>query len=289
MTNQKMLDAFQLSTYGPHAQRLLDQLYLLDIRGLDESALQRLYTNANKAQALRDESELQSRAKLQAHGVIELIEAIAHARGEAIRPVYGDLLSLYEWVRARKPNLIIEYGSGWSTYVIASALEQVGHGRLLSIEAQKSWADLNTKYMPSQLRDVCEIRYSPVAVRQIGGHAVYVHAEVPPDCPDLIYVDGPSCSPPVVAASADALMYEERLKPGAEIIIDGRHSTVLFLQQQWRRSWTVQTLGIRGIDRTGAGIEVAVLQSKFSLMDEDAPAERDRAQQTPVGMSPLTP
>ena len=44
------------------------------------------------------------------------------------------LLELHEWVMATRPSLIVEFGSGASTLVIADALAQVGSGRLVSIE-----------------------------------------------------------------------------------------------------------------------------------------------------------
>lgn len=44
------------------------------------------------------------------------------------------LLELHEWIMATRPRLIVEFGSGSSTLVIADALSQVGAGRLVSIE-----------------------------------------------------------------------------------------------------------------------------------------------------------
>ncbi|MGM8849357.1 class I SAM-dependent methyltransferase [Salinicola halophyticus] len=44
------------------------------------------------------------------------------------------LLELHEWIMETRPRLIVEFGSGSSTLVIADALSQVGSGRLVSIE-----------------------------------------------------------------------------------------------------------------------------------------------------------
>lgn len=44
------------------------------------------------------------------------------------------LLELHEWIMSTRPALIVEFGSGSSTIVIADALSQVGAGRLVSIE-----------------------------------------------------------------------------------------------------------------------------------------------------------
>ncbi|WP_251977209.1 class I SAM-dependent methyltransferase [Salinicola avicenniae] len=50
------------------------------------------------------------------------------------------LLLLHEWIVERRPEVVVEFGSGASTLVIADALAQVGAGRLISIEHLEPYA-----------------------------------------------------------------------------------------------------------------------------------------------------
>ena len=76
-----------------------------------------------------------------------------------------------------------------------------------------------------------------------------VYKNLPNITPDLIYLDGPD--PDAVKSkifnlnyentnnpvSADILLYEYRLKPGAIIVVDGRPNNVVFLKNHLKRKY----------------------------------------------------
>ena len=79
-----------------------------------------------------------------------------------------------------------------------------------------------------------------------------VYKNLPNITPDLIYLDGPDPDAAKLKIfnlnyensgnsgnplSADILLYEHRLKPGAIIIIDGRPNNVVFLKNHLKRRY----------------------------------------------------
>ncbi len=81
-----------------------------------------------------------------------------------------DFLKLViDTVLLRKPTLVLEYGSGTSTVVIAYCLKRIGAGRLISLEHEKVYVE-RTKSMlrAHDLEQWAEVKLSPLVKRQIG-------------------------------------------------------------------------------------------------------------------------
>lgn len=259
--------ALQLSQFGDRVHQLIDQLYLLDARGLDGEELNSFVNGIREAYARRNQGQKQAQHKLYELGIMELIAEIDVQRPKALKPDCLDLLYLHELITTHKPKLVIEYGSGWSTYVLAHALQRNKNGKLISIDGDKHWANVNTQALPSRFQDICEIRYSQPTIQVLNNQAVYIHDYMPSDIPDIVYVDGPACSSPVVPVSADALMLEERMEPGALVVVDGRHDNVLCFSQQWKRPWKAESFGLRCVDNDPLGKDLLVLNSCFTLLE----------------------
>ena len=97
-----------------------------------------------------------------------------------------------------------------------------------------------------------EIIHSKCDVQLIDMSLCSVYRRLPNIIPDLIYLDGPD--PDSVKSkifnlnyektnnpvSADILLYEYRLKPGAIIVVDGRPNNVIFLKNHLKRKYKFQ-------------------------------------------------
>ena len=199
---------------------------------------------------------------------------------EAFRPKYDDLVRLWDLVREKRPSLILEYGSGCSTLVMAAALlknrqEGRGDGRLLSIEGYEKWRAHTESQLTEAEKTLVELRevQPQVATRALKinkdgtvvwytikeGFAVeqgivgLVYPELHQLAPDMIYLDGPDPksvpgyvdSKGVVfpAIVFDPLEMEEHLPPDATIVVDGRDSNTMVLYNNFRTPWTVKILG----------------------------------------------
>ncbi len=189
-------------------------------------------------------SEWRGRRRLEAHGLGELLARVASAaeRVGAIKPVYSELLNLYEIARRWKPRVVFEFGSGWSTIIWARALfdneaETPGSGGMLySMDAEKIWARHTRGLLPETLRPHCEVIYSPVEKIDCCGQKAWRHTEVPEVAPDIVYLDGPALTQDCQVA-ADILFLEDRFPKDFMLIIDGRNKNMLFLKENLKRNY----------------------------------------------------
>lgn len=183
---------------------------------------------------------------------------------EAIRPEWEDLWILYQLVRKQKPKLILEYGSGCSTTILARAQADGGSGRLISIEASQRWAAHTEANLPEKLKANTEIRLVEPQTRVVGstsfarlkrqnGHwygydkpqarigvMTIAHPQLYDLNPDFVYLDGPSpknvpgyqcpCTGerfrPIVS---DLVFMQDHLPRPFTLVVEGRRHNCAFL------------------------------------------------------------
>jgi hypothetical protein len=192
-----------------------------------------------------------------------LLEGISN---EAISPSYDDLWALYRQVRKQKPNLVLEYGSGCSTVIIARALADNGSGHLVSVDAQTEWLQHTRKMIPTSLATYVEMKTlvpatrmlplrPPMASGEPGSQSTMAvlsqcHTELHDLRPDLIYLDGPAPGIPsdfsvdgtsLTPVVLDLLDMEANLNKGTVVIVDGRGMNCSILRANLRRRWSFQS------------------------------------------------
>ena len=181
-----------------------------------------------------------SRRSLARHGLLDMLDAVGARRPpHALAPDYCDLLLLYEAVRRRRPRTILEFGSGWSTCVLARALaDNVAAGGdagfLHSLESDRDWAAVTVASMPAELSGYYACVHSPAVEVEWDGVAGYRHANVPDIAPDMIFLDGP----PLTSArnvAVDVLDIEARLPADFLLLIDKRNANARFLRERLAR------------------------------------------------------
>ena len=165
---------------------------------------------------------------------------------------FDDLRFLHEFVINKKISTILEFGTGFSTIVMAAALKfnskYTQNKKIFSLETEKKWI-IPVKKKLVKYKNYSEIIYSKCEMRLINMSLCSVYKNLPNITPDLIYLDGPD--PDAVKSkifnlnyentnnpvSADILLYEYRLKPGAIIVVDGRPNNVVFLKNHLKRKY----------------------------------------------------
>lgn len=138
---------------------------------------------------------------------------------------YWKLWKLYSWVRRNKPQNVIEYGSGYSTLVIAEALLRNEKGLLVSIDHDPEWAFKAFNRLSSGQRKHVSFTTASIII----GKGCHYYSYYPKVNFDLVYIDGPDYivgfeSGPI---SADVLTFSNK-----NIIVDNRKSTVDFLKSK---------------------------------------------------------
>ena len=209
-------------------------------------------------------SDVEGKSLLEMHGVADLL---LEGSNLEIKPKWDDLARLYMLVRKRKPFQILEFGSGFSTIVMAYALKQNweeylescktsqkwSRPRMVSIESSKKWMQNTiTKIEKSKLSEFAKNIFSTVSIAEYQGQVCHFYNELPDIVPDFVYLDGPDPStvkgsinglsfknPKRTVMSGDMLKYESTLLPGFFMIIDGRTNNARFLQRMLTREYAV--------------------------------------------------
>ena len=177
-------------------------------------------------------SEAIARRRLMAVAGDALRRMWAASDVDAHRPKYSELVNLYRILRARRPKVVWEFGSGCSTAIIAQALTDNGGATFYSLEADARWIEHTRRFIP----DWVQLRHAPVSPTDFAGTQVWRHANLPGEMPDLIYLDGPSLTPERRAA-VDVLLLEAQLPERFLLIVDNRTAQSLLLRKHLRRRY----------------------------------------------------
>jgi predicted O-methyltransferase YrrM len=147
--------------------------------------------------------------------------ALPPAAGWAASPDL--LLYLYRVVRERKPDLILECGSGVSTLIMAYALSENGSGRIVSLEHSEQYFKTTLEWLDTHgVADLVDLRLAPLVPVQVdaGEWIWYNPAQLPDETIDLVFVDGPPESTGPQARYPAFPLLHSRLASGALIILD---------------------------------------------------------------------
>jgi hypothetical protein len=194
----------------------------------------------------------------------------AVGQSQELPPKLDDLARLYRLVRDRMPFQVLEFGSGFSTVVMAEALKRnweeylariqaegrsrvFGPPRCVSVESSEKWRE-NTwaKIEKAGLADFSEVVFSRVSMGEHNGQVCHFYDDLPDVVPDFVYLDGPDPStvegsvnglsfknPARTVMSGDILKYESTLLPGFFMIVDGRTNNARFLERMLTRTYDV--------------------------------------------------
>jgi hypothetical protein len=186
-----------------------------------------------------------AREKLRQLGLVEMYDDIPD---EVYRPDWADLLNMYNLVRRRKPRIIIEFGSGCSTLMLAQAIahnqiagENSGH--LYSVETSEHFKRLTDSYLPRRLTPFVEIIRSEIEFGEIAGTKVLWHKTIPDVVPNLVYLDGPDYQDfsTDVKTQAEGVLLEQRSATDYAILVDWRQATFEFTRANLKRRYKVTT------------------------------------------------
>lgn len=208
-------------------------------------------------------------AYLQAEGLDDLLAEAALADATpSLPPVAADLARLHRLVRTRHAFTVLEFGSGFSTLVIADALMKNRADfaaladapdiappdgfRLHSVDTGQDWIDVTARRLPEALRDLVTFHCSPACAGTFAGQVCHFYDRLPDVNPDFIYLDGPDpravagtvnglgfAQPGRTPMAGDLLLMEPLFLPGLFILVDGRVNNARFLQRNFRRRYAI--------------------------------------------------
>jgi hypothetical protein len=217
---------------------------------------------ANWAQRLRV-SELITEEPL--NGERSMWETVDPSVQESSPPQWVDLMRLFALIRLRRATVLMEFGCGFSTVVMAYALalNERDFGNAISrnlrrtdpfqlhvVDDMQTYLETTRGRLNSKLRDRVLFYLSPVKMTTFGGRICTEYETLPNVCPDFIYLDGPSQHsvvgevngistrhPDRLPMACDVLKIEHFLLPGTLLVVDGRTANSRFLKSNLQREW----------------------------------------------------
>jgi hypothetical protein len=205
---------------------------------------------------------------LKDENLFECISAINDSQKNRIKPKFRDLARLHKIVIQRKIFSAVEFGVGFSTIVIADALQKnrlawellrekpliryAEPFKLHSVDAGKAWIEATKRMLPAYLREQIQFYTSEVSVGVFNGRYCHFYDNLPDVVPDFLYIDGPDPADVKgslkgitwknaerVVMSGDLLALEPLFLPGALVLFDGRTLNGRFVSAQLFRNWSI--------------------------------------------------
>ena len=184
-------------------------------------------------------------------------------------PKINQLYFFYQIILLNKRLTILEFGSGWSSLVFTSALNELKKKyfnktkslrknnpfELFSIDNEKKYLNLSRKRVynfikQNNLKIKVNFSFSEVNMLNYKGFISTEYKKLPPCNPDLIFIDGPgqfkvkkningitTKHKDIMPMSCDILKIEFFLLPGTIIVADGRGANCEFLRLNLKRRW----------------------------------------------------
>lgn len=161
----------------------------------------------------------------------------------------GLLTLLVRHIAAHRPGLVVEFGMGASTLVLARALQLHGGGRLISFDQHVDFVAATRDWLAEYgLR--AELNAVPLRPA-VGWPGLWYDHGALPDRIDLMLVDGPPWAVHPLTRGAAATLFD-RIAPGGTIMLDdGARPGERLVARRWRRmrpdfAFTLMKTGTKG-------------------------------------------
>ncbi len=182
---------------------------------------------------------------------------IKTTKDERIFPKINDLSRLHRLILHKKPKVVLEFGVGWSTLIIADAIcklnskfEKESNFEFYSVDSSQNWINETKKLIPNNLKKFVNINFSNVFIKTIDNQLCSQYDKLPDVVPDFIYLDGPDPrdvqgsinglsfeNSDRTVISADIILLESTFVPPTSILVDGRTNNSRFLHRMLKRNW----------------------------------------------------
>lgn len=148
----------------------------------------------------------------------------------------GLLTLVVDHIAAHRPRLVVEFGTGASTLIIARALQKAGGGMLISFDQHADFVDATRDWLDEYglQADLRAVPLRPGASHWPG--LWYDHGPLPNNI-DLMLIDGPPWTiHPLTRGSASCLF--DHIAPGGTIMLDdAARPGERVVARRWRKAW----------------------------------------------------
>lgn len=169
-----------------------------------------------------------------AHAITEYAK-VSNVTGASM----SDYLTLYQEVRTRRPREVLEFGTGFTTVVMAHALIENANagaalGRITSMEEHEGWTATALNALPADVAHVVEIIHSPKIDGFYKMFRGVQYTEIPDRPYDFVFSDGPERHSPVnndKLFDLDLIHVVRRSDTPIHAVVDNHYLTFYVLQK----------------------------------------------------------
>jgi predicted O-methyltransferase YrrM len=148
----------------------------------------------------------------------------------------GLLKLVAEHIIEERPKVVVEFGTGASTLIVARALEIAGGGEFISFEQNPDFVQATRDWL-AQHGLAADLRPVPLRSSPTGWPGLwYDHGDLP-DRIDFLLIDGPPWTiHPLTRGSAEVVF--DRIAPGGTIMLDdAARPGERVVAGRWRKKW----------------------------------------------------
>ncbi len=148
----------------------------------------------------------------------------------------GLLTLLADHILASKPKVVVEFGTGASTLIIARALQIAGGGTFISFEQHPEFVRANRDWLAEHGLEA-DLRAVPLRPSPNGWPGLwYDHGPLPASI-DFLLIDGPPWTIHPFTRGAAASVFEQ-IAPGGTIMLDdAARPGERLVARRWRKEW----------------------------------------------------
>ncbi len=219
-----------LNGYSPLKKRDITQLFQTQ-----EQQIRQLLLNEYR----------QIESLMNLHSLIQLSNPLPPLRVWVASPDLAVLI--YSLIIDRKVQNVLELGSGASSLIIGYALQQLGRGKVVSLEHDQKYVSSSVDLVKKhQLNDYCKVEYAPLVQTNINdkNYKFYsLDSLKDGEKFDMLVIDGPpGSSNPMARFPAIPLLYERLSSQALVVLDDASRRDEKLAVKEWLQNYNLETL-----------------------------------------------
>lgn len=148
----------------------------------------------------------------------------------------GLLHLVADHILAKKPKVVVEFGAGASTLIVARALQMAGGGTHIAFDQHAEFVEATGAWL-AEHGLAADLRAVPLVPAPGGWPGLWYDHEPLPDVIDFMLIDGPPWTIHPFTRGAAATLFGRITLGGTIMLDDGARPGERVIARRWRKMW----------------------------------------------------